>query len=131
MKCPIFKTTNINQKCINTNKRGLITYSLVPIAYMPRREGAWVGAFRSGSYGHPTVHPTSYKGRWASPGGPLPWSRGVPYRALINTLLLIIIHFELIIGVFNTGHFIFYVEMLFVATLVNYFRCLSNILGFV
>ena len=41
---------------------------------------------------------------------------GLTYRALTNTLLLVIIHFVLIIGVFNIGYLVFYAKLLCVAT---------------
>ena len=52
----------------------------------------------------------------------------MPYRALINTFLLI--HFLLIYVVFYVGYLIFYVKLVFVATLVKYFGFVSNICGF-
>ena len=45
-------------------------------------------------------------------------NRKLPYRALINTLLLILILFYLINVVFTMGYLISYVRILIVATLV-------------
>ena len=48
-------------------------------------------------------------------------------RALINTLLLILIPFLLMVVVFNIGFLIFDVRILLIVTLVKYVGYLSNI----
>ena len=54
----------------------------------------------------------------------------MPYRALSNTLLFVLIPFLLKNGVFIIGYLLFYVELIFVATLVWYFGFLSKIFEF-
>ena len=54
----------------------------------------------------------------------------LPYRALINTFLVIVIPCLLIYVGYNVEDIIFYVKLIFVATLVTYFNSLSTIFWF-
>ena len=55
----------------------------------------------------------------------------IPYRALFNIFVLVLIPFNLIHVVFNNiGYFILDIKLCVVATLIKYFRFMSNILGF-
>ena len=54
----------------------------------------------------------------------------LPYRAIIKTLLLIVIPFLLIYCVLDIGYLVFYVTLLFVATFVEYFVYLCILGGF-